>query len=167
MNTVEIVGDPQLLAQGFKDAMRRLAATVTIISGRVADGRAGMTATAVCSVTASPPALLVCVNREASLHPGLAMGTPFCVNLLHAQHGALSSAFGGGVAAEERFSHGEWHADEAGIPYLRDAQSNVFCVVDALLEYGTHTIFVGRVTAVRLHGAVAPLIYGDGRFVAV
>jgi flavin reductase (DIM6/NTAB) family NADH-FMN oxidoreductase RutF len=48
---------------------------------------------------------------------------------------------------------------------LTDAQANLFCVVDGKLSYGTHTIFVGRVDAIRLHGETRPLIYGDGRFI--
>ena len=158
---------PGDLATAFKGAMRRLAATVTIASTRGPDGRPmGMTATAVTSVTADPPALLICVNRSASIHPCLAMGHRFCVNLLASDHGDLSFAFGGRVAPEERFAQGEWAAD-ADVPYLADAQSNIFCVVDALHDYGTHTIVIGKVASVRLHGEVRPLIFGDGRFLAV
>lgn len=151
----------------FKSAMRRLASTVTVVTCAAPEGPTGMTATAVTSVTADPPALLVCVNRSASIHASMHMHTPFCLNLLGQSHADLSSAFGGRVAPEHRFEHGEWRMDEAGTPYLIDAQSNLFCVVDAMLPYGTHTIFVGRVTDIRLHGEVQPLIYGDGRYLPV
>ncbi len=154
------------LVGAFKGAMRRLAATVTIVTTGSAAERNGMTATAVSSVTTDPPALLVCVNRTASLHPSLLMGSRFCINLLHVQHAELSHLFGGKALPEERFQHGQWAFDEHGTPYLTDAQSNLFCVVDALLDYGTHTIFVGKVKGIRLHGEVAPLIYRDGRFVS-
>ena len=149
----------------FKAAMRRFAATVTIITVGDADSRFGMTATAVASVSASPPAILVCVNRAASIHGNMLMGTPFCVNLLGRDHECLSLAFGGQVSTDQRFSVGSWQLDTRGRPYLTDAQANVFCVVDGKLSYGTHTIFVGRVDAIRLHGETRPLIYGDGRFI--
>ena len=155
------------LVSAFKNAMRRLAATVTIVTGGPPDQRGGFAATAVCSVTTDPPALLVCVNQAASLHDSLTMGHAFCVNLLHGSHAELSSIFGGRVAPSQRFEHGDWAHDEHGVAYLSDAQANVFCVVDALMAYGTHTIVVGKVTHVRLHGEIAPLIYSDGRFIAI
>ena len=145
--------------------MRRFAATVTIITVGDTDSRFGMTATAVASVSASPPAILVCVNRAASIHGSMEMGSPFCVNLLGRDHECLSQAFGGQMSTEQRFSVGNWQLDACGRPYLTDAQANLFCVVDGKLGYGTHTIFVGRVDAIRLHGATRPLIYGDGRFI--
>jgi flavin reductase len=151
----------------YKAAMRRLATTVTLVTCAAPEGRAGMTATAVTSVTTEPPALLACINHAASLHGSLRMHSAFCVNLLSESHADLSMAFGGQVAPENRFDHGHWVEDEDGTPYLVDAQSNIFCLVDAMLAYGTHTIFVGRVTRIHLHGEVRPLIYGDGKFLPI
>jgi flavin reductase len=159
--------EPEDLQGAFKAAMRRFAATVTIITVANGDVRSGMTATAVSSLSTDPPAILACVNRGASIHSNMRLGTPFCVNLLSADHGPLSSAFGGKVSPADRFSIGDWLIDEEGRPYLIDGQANLFCIVDATLDYGTHTIFVGKVHAVRLHGAVRPLIYGDGKFIEV
>jgi len=154
--------DPASLTEGFRSAMRRLAATVSIVT---APPRVGMAATSVTSLTLEPPALLVCVNRGTTLHPHLdRIGAHFCVNVLAGSHGDLSMAFGGKLPQEERFRKGEWEEGENHVPYLIDAQANLFCVVDGLMDYGTHTIVVGRVAAVRLHGAVDPLIYGDGRY---
>jgi flavin reductase (DIM6/NTAB) family NADH-FMN oxidoreductase RutF len=155
------------LVSAFKGAMRRLAATVTIVTGGPPGNHGGFAATAVCSVSADPPALLVCVNRSASLHASLTMGSLFCVNLLQGAHTELSQVFGGKVVPEERFKFGDWDHDADNIPYLLDAQANVFCAVDALMPYGTHTIVVGKVRHVRLHGEIAPLIYSDGRFIAI
>ncbi len=156
---------PADLANAFKAAMRRLAATVTVVTTGTAEARHGMTATAVTSVTMNPPALLVCVNQSASLHPVMATGTRFCINLLHTRHADVASAFGGKLTGPDRFKSGAWSQNEYEVPYLIDAQANLFCRVDALMLYGTHTIFVGRVDEVRLHGEIAPLIYQDGRYV--
>ena len=49
-------------AAAFKKGMRHLAASVTLITTRYGDLRGGLTATAVCSVSAEPPQILVCVN---------------------------------------------------------------------------------------------------------
>ncbi|MCF4165171.1 flavin reductase family protein [Zavarzinia compransoris] len=153
------------LVTAFKGAMRRLAATVTVVTTGAGGEHQGMTATAVTSVTADPPALLVCVNQSASMHPSLETGTRFCVNLLNESHAEVAGAFGGKLQGPERFTAGHWAVNDHGVPYLTDAQANIFCLVDALMIYGTHTIFVGKVDDVRLFGDIAPLIYQDGRFV--
>jgi flavin reductase (DIM6/NTAB) family NADH-FMN oxidoreductase RutF len=51
------------------------------------------------------------------------------------------------------------------VPRLEEAQENISCVVDRMLAYGTHSVVIGRVTAVRISGAVDPLIFQDGRYV--
>jgi 3-hydroxy-9,10-secoandrosta-1,3,5(10)-triene-9,17-dione monooxygenase reductase component len=56
-------------ADEFKRGMRQLAASVSIISADCAGHRAGFTATAVTSVCADPPTLLVCVNRSSQTFP--------------------------------------------------------------------------------------------------
>jgi flavin reductase (DIM6/NTAB) family NADH-FMN oxidoreductase RutF len=48
----------------FRAAMARFPGAVTIITARQGTERRGITATAVCSVSAEPPSLLVCVNRK-------------------------------------------------------------------------------------------------------
>ena len=35
------------------------------------------------------------------------------------------------------------------------------------MAYGTHSIVIGKVRAVRMHGEIAPLIYSDGRLIAM
>jgi flavin reductase len=155
------------LNEVFKRAMRRLAATVTIITTASPAGRCGMTATAVTSVSADPPSVLICVTRSASIRPSLNEGGAFCINVLSEHHHDLSLAFGGKVAPEQRFFLGDWNTlKENGIPYLADAQANLFSCVDRQFDYGTHTIIIGKVTFVRIQGDVRPLIFGDGRYIS-
>ncbi|MBV8650501.1 MAG: flavin reductase family protein, partial [Alphaproteobacteria bacterium] len=49
----------------FKTGMQLLASTVTLITSMVDGRRAGMAATAVSSLTADPPSLLICTNRTS------------------------------------------------------------------------------------------------------
>lgn len=55
----------------FRDAMAHVGAAVNIITTDGPAGRAGFTASAVCSVTDTPPTLLVCLNRSASVWPAV------------------------------------------------------------------------------------------------
>lgn len=155
------------LADDFRNAMRRLATTVTIVTA-LDDGRpVGMAATAVTSLSTEPPALLVCVNRNASMHPSLAIGKPISINLLTPDHTELTFAFGGKVAPAERFGHGDWVLDDSGVPCLADAQASLSCTIDAIFDYATHSIVVGKVNQIRFFGDVRPLLFGDGKFIGL
>ena len=159
--------DAGLVAAEFKRAMRTLASTVTIISTADVNGnRHGMTATAVNSVSTEPPSLLICVNTNASIHAPLTGRGAFCVNVLTTEHEDLVSAFSGRLAGSERFKVGNWREDDRGIPYLEDAQCNLVCDIDTVVPFGTHSIIVGRVAAVRVAEGLAPLIYADGKLAA-
>lgn len=148
----------------FRAAMRRLAATVTVISTQANGLRHGMTATAVTSVSADPPAVLACVNRSAALHAQLGLGRKLCINLLHCSQQRLSEVFAGALEGEIRFTEGDWLSDDDGLPYLADAQANIFCEVEALHAYGTHSVCIGRVTRAICRPDVAPLVYQDGAY---
>lgn len=165
--TAPPVSDPALVAD-FKAAMRQLAATVTLVT-TCEDGQPhGMTATAVSSLSADPPSVLVCINRAAAMHGPTERSRHFCLNLLAADQGELCDAFGArrGLA---RFEVGEWERGPHGLPWLAGAAATIFCAVDEALSYGTHTIFIGRIEEVRVAGAAEPLVYQGGalgRFMA-
>lgn len=153
-----------LLCDGFRRAMRRLATTVSIVTTSSEGKPFGMTATAVTSLSIEPPSLLFCVNRNTSIFPILGPGVKACINLLGSEQARLAEIFAGKVSPAERFSSGSWDYGEAGIPFLIDAQASLSCTIDAIFDYATHAIFVGKVDVVRLSGEVHPLIFGDGRF---
>jgi flavin reductase (DIM6/NTAB) family NADH-FMN oxidoreductase RutF len=150
------------LASDFKAAMRRLAATVTIITAGDEGVRHGMTATAVTSLTVSPPSLVVCINRSASIHDPAIRSGRFCVNVLACGHDHLVPVFGGRLEGEERFSTGDWLADAHGTPHLKDAQASLFCEVAGTMPHGSHTILIGNVERIVFSAAAAPLLYQDG-----
>lgn len=81
--------------QTFRDAMACVGAAVNIITTDGPAGMAGFTASAVCSVTDTPPTLLVCLNRGASVWPIFSENRTLCVNTLSAGQEPLSNLFGG------------------------------------------------------------------------
>jgi flavin reductase (DIM6/NTAB) family NADH-FMN oxidoreductase RutF len=155
---------PEDLPATFKAAMRRLAASVSIVVAKGDEGPVGMAATSITSLTVDPPAVLVCVNRMTSLHALLVPTAPLSVNLLARHHRDVSMAFGGGVPREDRFKVGDWQEAANGLPMLVDAQANLECVIDAMLAYGTHSIVIARVIRARVSDTVEPLIYQDGGY---
>lgn len=149
----------------FKIAMRGAAASVSVVSAASGERWHAMTATSYCSVSMDPPSILVCVNRSASMHAMLHEGAEFCLNLLTERHQALSIACGTG-GSEDRFSSADWEARD-GTPYVVDAQSNVFCRIDRVVDHGTHSIMISSVMEVRTAEDIAPLIYLDGDYLAL
>lgn len=151
----------------FKLAMRRMAAGVTIITTCDNGERGGLTATAVCSLSADPPQLLVCVNRSTHAHDVIKRGANLCVNLLARRHKALAARFAGqkkGVMGEDRFHAGRWTTLKTGAPVLDDALASFDCVVRETVESSTHTIFIGQVVDVRLRAEGHPLLYAGGSY---
>jgi flavin reductase (DIM6/NTAB) family NADH-FMN oxidoreductase RutF len=158
---------PELI-NGMKQAMRRLAASVMVVSTRDNGTRFAMAASAVTSLSLEPPSILICVNKSASIYPTLRHSNTFCINALAGSHAELSVACSGAKKSEERFAIGDWRDDpDTNTPYLADSQASLICSVDAIHHYGTHGIFVGKVKRVYLHGDVFPLIYVDGRYSSV
>lgn len=149
----------------FRAAMARFPGAVTIITTRFAGERLGITATAVCSVTADPPSLLVCVNRATGTCHGIAETGLFNVNLLPDPSHDLAMRFAGagGATGEAKFDMGDWQEDARGLPVLADARLAFGCEVTAAVQAGTHQVFIGRIVAIH-HGEGAALVYEQARF---
>ena len=154
--------DPQL-ASSFKEAMRRVAATVNVISICV-DGRPmGITATAVSVVSMDPPSLLVCVNQAASVHPKIENVLHFNVNVLHRDQAEVATIFADRKLEAQRFIRG-WDNDCLTPPRLRNAQASILCRRIDHHRFGTHSIFIGVVEEAAAREEVDPLVYLDGRY---
>lgn len=153
------------LASDFRGAMRRSAASASLITTSLPSGDvAGMAATSVCSLSLSPPALLVCVNQVTHTHSVLHASQRFCVNFVRVEDRLVCESFGRASVHQERFSTGCWIRDVDDLPLLQTALANILCVVDGQFAYGTHTVFIGRVHKVILREQSAPLLYHDGSY---
>ncbi|MCW5748494.1 MAG: flavin reductase family protein [Alphaproteobacteria bacterium] len=153
----------------FKTGMRHLAASVCLITTRHGAERGGLTATAVCSVSAEPPQLLVCVNREASAHPLIVASRICAVNVMAPGHRKIAERFAGmdGVEGDARFVDlGEWGTLVTGAPVLKGCPVTFDCRVVSTTVAGTHTIVIGEIVGVTLDASCKPLLYAGGAFVA-
>lgn len=158
---------PLFTTDDFRRAMRRLAASVTIVTA-VEDGtRHGMAATAVCSLGVAPPSLLVCIGHSASLHDPLVRSGTFAVNVLHPSQSGMVRRFSGGEKGDARFWGADWSSDPNGVPVLAAAQAAFSCRVEATFGHAGHTVVVGSVISVRDGGEVRPLVWCDGSFAEV
>lgn len=154
--------DPDLTAD-FRQAMRRVASTVNVITICVGGTPMGITATAMSSISVDPPSLLVCINRTASMHGSMEDVSHFRVNVLHRDQEEMARIFADRRHQALRFAEG-WTIDCERPPRLVDAQASFLCRrIDHHL-FGTHSIFIGQVEEVTLRDEVAPLVYLNGSY---
>ncbi|MDR3521748.1 MAG: flavin reductase [Acidocella sp.] len=147
--------------QAYREAMSRLGAAVNIITTTGPEGDVGFTASAVCSVTDTPPTLLMCMNRNAKLNPIFKAAGFLCVNVLAPEHEELSPVFAsvGDIPMAERFAMASWQRLTTGAPVLTNAAASFDCLVDQITEIGTHSVFFCTVQSINLGTAPSGLIY--------
>lgn len=147
--------------QAYREAMARLGAAVNVITTAGPGGRAGFTASAVTSVTDTPPTLLVCANRTNNSYPAMKQNAVLCVNTLTPAQEGLSPVFAGMTqhTMDERFDGYAWQTLQTGAPVLDDAVVAFDCRIVQVVEVGTHDIFICSVEAVRTGTAHEGLIY--------
>ena len=147
--------------QAYREAMARFGAAVNVITTGGPAGRAGFTASAVCSVTDTPPTLLICANRANDSYPAFKENMVACVNTLTPEQEAHSPLFAGMTdhTMEARFDAGAWHLLTTGAPALNGAAVVFDCRIDQIVEVGTHDVFFCVVESVELGEVKANLIY--------
>jgi len=150
----------------FREGMRGLAASVTILAtANDAGKRVGMTATAVCSVTGDPPTLLCCISRDNQTRDFFVEAGRFSANVLPASDEALATRFAMRISPEERFAQGCWSAHRIGVPVLDTASAWFACKTVQTVEIGSHTIFFGQIEDMHSRGNhVMPLLYAHGGY---
>ncbi|CAN5640770.1 pyrimidine utilization flavin reductase protein F [soil metagenome] len=167
LDAVDATADATVAAPAkadYRNAMSRLGAAVNIITTDGPAGRAGFTASAVCSVTDEPPTLLVCLTRSASVSPAFQANSVLCVNVLAAGQQALSGVFGGKTPMDERFANGRWETGPTGSPMLVGAAASFDCRVVRSVSVGTHDVLFCEVVAVEVAQEAHGLIYFDRRY---
>lgn len=154
---------PDLRAQ-FLHGMSRAAFCVNVVTTDGPAGRAGVTVSAMASVSADgdQPSLLVCIHHQSKTAAAIVENGVFCINILRDDHTDLADHFGGRskFGDGDKFAQGTWIAGETGAPRLADSVVAFDCRVIATERVGTHHVFIGAVGSVTV-GSGRALIYAD------
>ena len=150
----------------YVSCMRHFAGAVNIITTADGNAWAGLTATAVCSLSAHPPRVLCCVNQKGVTMNVIRNTDNFCVNTLADCHASLAERFAGmgDIGGEDRFADGDWAPIKSGAPALNGALVSLDCVLETIVEYDSHAIIVGRVIASQRSTEKSPLLWFDSAF---
>jgi flavin reductase len=152
----------------FRSSLRLVASTVALVTTAHGNRRAGLTATAACSLSVDPPLMLVCVNRRSNTHGFIRQSDRFCVNYLPTHHYELAQLFALQVQdSDAKFSIGSWGTSPLGNPILLDSLATIECKVHRRIDEGTHSIFIGAVLDVTARSGSEPLVYVQGGFAAL
>jgi flavin reductase (DIM6/NTAB) family NADH-FMN oxidoreductase RutF len=150
----------------LRRALGHLPTGVTVVTSLQSDGEpVGTTVSAVCSVSAEPALLLVCLARSSETLKAVVEHRQFAVNVLADGQHLLSNNFArtGADASWDDVDHGPL---QTGLPRLTGTLAVFDCVVHDIYGGGDHEIVIGRVRQVHLdEGAQPPLLHWRGRYV--
>ena len=149
--------------QTFKNALKRWASGVAIVTSDSKDGIQGMTATSFTSVSMDPPQILVCLHESATTGEAVLAGKSFAVNLLTTNQEANSNQFAGGSSMEERFAAVKWSKGKLGNPIFDEALVSLECTVVQQIKAGTHWVVIGEVQSVNCREG-EPLLYYNSAY---
>lgn len=158
---------PTVSAEDHRYGMRHFAVGVTIITAKDGEIRAGLTATAVCSVTADPPRLVVFVNKNVVASDVILKSGALCVNVLDGAQEEVAKAFAGmikEVHGDARFQYGGWRELVTGAPSLDGSLANFDCRVIKVFDESTHHAFLCEVLSTCERNDGEALIYLNGGF---
>ncbi|UJW29625.1 flavin reductase family protein [Saccharothrix sp. AJ9571] len=149
------------LRRRFIAGMGRTTGAVTIVTTEGTAGRFGQTVTAMMSVSADPPTLVVSLYRAAPVADAVRANQCFAVNVLSVEHLDAARAFAGQGGSSSRYRFGdEWTSLRTGSPVLPTAAAAFDCHAEQFLVAGSHLLIVGRVVDVRATDAHG-LTYAD------
>ncbi|WP_228040175.1 flavin reductase family protein [Streptomyces chromofuscus] len=141
--------------------MARFTTGVTIVTTTTPNGPAGMTASAVASVSLDPLMLLVCVGNTLATRDAISASGVFAVSVLSRgqEHHALRFA----SRCDDKFAGVGLRTDH-DLPVIDGAVAHFACEVKEEFAGGDHTIFVGQVNRCGYAVDSDPLVYFGGTF---
>ncbi len=147
----------------FLQAMSKAANSVYVVTTDGEGGKVGVTVSAVTSVSADSPSLLICVHHESPAAAAIRTNGAFCVNLLAEGQAEISDSFAGrtGAKGEEKFACADWQTGATGCPILSDPLAAFDCALVHDLRVGSHHIFVGELRGIDLSDKESPLIHAN------
>ncbi|WP_412459867.1 flavin reductase family protein [Pseudomonas sp. SC11] len=149
----------------FRQAMRGLVGAVNVVTTMHQGERFGLTATAVCSVSADPPRILACVNVTGRTFRALLDSRRMAINVLARDQQEIAQAFAKfSGEQDDPFAAGTWRAGHTGAPLLENALVSFDCVVAEFFVTPSHAILIGEIREIHVADQRAPLMYFDGVF---
>jgi len=146
----------------FRAAMAALPTGVTIVAANGADGPAGATVNAVCSLSIEPMLMLACLDRGSRTLLAVQAADRFGISVLHAGQEQVARAFATKAPVPEKWTGVAW-SERAGIPAIDGALAWIACDLRDVIAAGDHAIVTGEVRALET-GEGNPLVFHGGEY---
>ena len=153
---------PQSDPDRFRTAMANLPTGVTVVSASGAEGPAGATANAVCSLSIEPMLMLACLDRGSRTLLAVQAADRFGVSVLHKGQEAVARAFATKAPVAEKWAGVPW-SDRDGLPAIDGALVWVACDLRDVISAGDHVIVTGEVTDLLVEDG-DPLVFYGGQY---
>jgi flavin reductase (DIM6/NTAB) family NADH-FMN oxidoreductase RutF len=138
---------PAAVADGFRDAMAGLASGVCVVTAAAGGVPAGLTTTAVMSVSLDPPLVAVGVGRQSRTLAVLREARAFVLHVLHHDRQDTAAVFAS--RAPDKFAGLAVRAGRDQVPVLTDdARYALECTTWQEVDAGDHVLLLGRVVEV-------------------
>ncbi len=124
----------------------------------------GLTVNAFCSLSLTPPLVLVAVDRDCSLLETFETSGHFAINFLSADQRHLSVRFS--ELPEGRFSGVSWTPGSEGAPLIEGAIGSIECRTTQIIDAGDHRALIGEVIAASI-GEGDPLVFFKSSYSAL
>lgn len=156
-----VVRAPGVDRDHFRNVVGCFATGVAVLTSRGVRAPAGMTVSALASLSLDPPMVLVCVNRLVPTEQSISGAGTFCLNILGEGQEQLALQFA--RPSDDKFAGVRTHEGVLGNPVLTDALASIECEVSDTVQAGSHSIFIGLVKDARAREGL-PLTYFRGGF---
>jgi flavin reductase (DIM6/NTAB) family NADH-FMN oxidoreductase RutF len=148
------------LVDNLKAVHRRFPTGVTVVAICPGDRPYGLVVNAFCSISLSPPMVLVCVAEMSATYDHLFKGDQIAVNFLAHDQEQVAAAFA--RSGGDKFRAQSWRRGTYGAPVMDGVCAYLEAEIEKRIQAYTHTIFIARVRdAVAFDRA--PLVYVGGR----
>lgn len=149
----------------FRRACALFPTGVAVLTTSASNGTPhGLTVNAFCSLSLTPPLILVAVDRVCSLLETFEKSGHFAVNFLSTEQRNLSVRFS--ELPEGRFSGVPWNPGAEGAPLIEGCIGSIECRTTQIIDAGDHRALIGEVIAASV-GEGDPLVFFRSRYSAL
>ncbi len=146
----------------FRQALSHFPSGVTVVT--IADNGLffGLTVSAFCSLSLTPPRILICIDKNSSNIVSIRNSSAFTVNVLSATQSDISGNFARKSA--NKFNGISYHIGILGAPILNDVLCSLECKLIQEMDGGDHFIYIGEIEQVEFDENKEPLLYYKGAY---
>jgi flavin reductase (DIM6/NTAB) family NADH-FMN oxidoreductase RutF len=152
-----------ITAGEFKSTLARWPSGVSVVTARQGERLTGMTVSAFCSVSLSPPLILICAANTSETCAMIQGCGRFAVNVLASAQREISQRFADPELEGQRFDDLEFHFGKSGMPILAQVAASLECKLVHNSVQGDHHVLIGEVEHAE-HNDRSPLLFHRGKY---